>query len=335
MARAIVLLMDRDGSIRYYNAYLEELSGIPLSEAQGKEWFSTLLPERDHERIRSLYRHALAGEPVIGYVNPIRTRSGAERDIEWSGTFVQDAQGETLGVLSVGIDVTARRQLAEKERLATIGTTASMFAHEIANPLNNMTLQGKLLSRRLEKMGAGDEVVSSLTSILDEVRRLGGLLEEFRSLAQRQRVEPVETNLCDLVDEVLHLHASHHESADIRLERELPDDLPPILASPDKLKQVLVNLLKNAAEAMPRGGTLCVRGGCSDDAVTLQVEDTGEGIPEGADVFQPFETSKEGGTGLGLPIAQQIVLAHGGNLSYESEVGKGTTFTMRLPVAKG
>lgn len=335
IVQAIVLVTDREGRVLFYNSYLEQLSGIALSEARGKDWFDLFLPERDRDRIRALYVKAVAGERVIGNLNPIRTRGGEERDIEWSGSSFQDERGETIGVLSVGIDVTARRtlerELVEKDRLATIGTTAGMLAHEVGNPLNNMSLQLQLLARSLKRAGSPESATNTLDQVQSQIHRLSDLLGEFRDFARRQHIQLVPTDLRSLVDQVFQSHLPLDRVARIRFERHLPDDLPAVPASADKLAQVLVNLFKNALEAMPDGGTLRVEACYDDDAVSLKVQDTGQGIGPGVDVFQPFETTKPAGTGLGLPIAKQIVLAHGGELFYESEVGEGTTFTVNLP----
>lgn len=334
IAQAIVLLLDRDGRILFYNKYLERLSGIPFEEARGQDWFSTFLPERDHERIRALFGRGIRGETVEGNVNPIRARGGSEHEIEWFGSLLRNGE-EIVGLLSVGIDITEqlrlKEQLAERERLATIGTTASIFAHEVGNPLNNMVLQGRLLAKHMRDANVEDRLIGSLDGLLEEIRRLNSLLEEFRRFGAQHHLERKATDLLALVHEVTQLHVGPHAADSIRLECELPPQMPKVLAKRDKLKQVLVNLCKNAIEAMPNGGTLRVAGSCSDEAITLRFADTGEGIPAGLDVFQPFETTKANGSGLGLPIARQIVADHGGDLRYDSEVGKGTTFTLVLP----
>jgi signal transduction histidine kinase len=118
------------------------------------------------------------------------------------------------------------------------------------------------------------------------------------------------------------------------VEQVLPPDLPLIEADGEKLKQVLFNLCKNAVEAMPAGGTLTVRARNAGAQVSLEVSDTGVGIPEGVDVFAPFLTTKDRGTGLGLTIVRQIVAAHKGTLTYHSTPGQGTTFTVTLPVTQ-
>ena len=113
----------------------------------------------------------------------------------------------------------------------------------------------------------------------------------------------------------------------------VPDTLPSVQADADKLKQVFLNLCKNAVEAMPAGGTLTLRAHCAAEQVIIEVADTGDGIPDGVNIFEPFATTKAEGTGLGLPIVQQIVTAHGGTLSYTSTPGQGTTFSVVLPLS--
>jgi len=120
----------------------------------------------------------------------------------------------------------------------------------------------------------------------------------------------------------------------IKVEQILPPDLPPIMADDEKLKQVLLNLCKNAVEAMPQGGTLTICARNSGRHVRVEVSDTGVGIPAGVDIFEPFLTTKAQGTGLGLTIVRQIVSAHKGALSYHSIPGEGTTFILTLPVSR-
>jgi signal transduction histidine kinase len=117
----------------------------------------------------------------------------------------------------------------------------------------------------------------------------------------------------------------------IKVEHQIPDDLPPVLADKEKLARVLLNLCANAFDAMPNGGELTLRAYKADERVCLEIEDTGVGIPENFDPFRPFNTTKEKGWGLGLAVVSQIVQALNGTLSYESQPGKGTTFRIRLP----
>ena len=120
----------------------------------------------------------------------------------------------------------------------------------------------------------------------------------------------------------------------ITLEEQFPEDLPQVMADTEKLKAVLLNLSKNAIEAMPKGGKLTLRGYQSGKNVYIEVEDTGVGIPAGVNIFEPFTTSKATGWGLGLSIVQQIISAHNGTIEYRSDPGQGTIFKIRLPATE-
>lgn len=164
-----------------------------------------------------------------------------------------------------------------------------------------------------------------------QITRLANLLQESRSLSHRQdpKLQPLDVRT--LVEDVLAAEAPIHAERRVVVEHHIAPDLPVIYGDRDKLKQVLLNLFKNAVEAMPGGGTLTVRAGNSGNHVCLEISDTGVGIPYGVNILEPFVTTKAEGTGLGLPIVRQIVSAHGGTLDYTSSPGQGTTFIVALP----
>jgi signal transduction histidine kinase len=223
------------------------------------------------------------------------------------------------------------RALTERERLATLGTAAAMLAHEIGNPLNNMALQARVLLRHVAETHADEEISAGVTNIVEEIRRLNVLLNEFRDLSRRGdfQVQPVDA--CRLLEEVVTLHVAPDSNVQVTLD--LPDDPPQVVCDRDKIKQVLINLVKNASEAMSEGGgTLVATAIVNDATLIICVQDSGVGISEGYAVFEPFTTTKPEGTGLGLAIAHQIVVAHGGTLDYDSQPGRGTTFSMTLPL---
>lgn len=225
-----------------------------------------------------------------------------------------------------------QREVDQRERLAAVGQTAAMLAHEIGNPLNSMHMLAQLLQRRLSRaQGLDPSIAANLDKILAENRRLNQLLLDFRSLARRREPERRPVDLRALLDRVLELQEPLLDAQGIRVRRELPEALPILEADDAKLVQVLVNLVKNAVEAMTPGGTLTVRATADDGTVLLEIEDTGSGIPDGIDVFEPFRSTKAAGTGLGLAIAREIVAAHGGTLDYRTEPGVGTTFRLALP----
>lgn len=154
----------------------------------------------------------------------------------------------------------------------------------------------------------------------------------FSELRTHAVVELQRTDLSILVQEVLAPEMVLFRNSDVRLKPYL-NGLPPVMLDRDKMKQVILNLCKNAVEAMPQGGCLTLKGYLSSaDTLVLEVSDTGIGIPEGMDIFEIFQTTKPDGTGLGLPLVSQIISAHRGTVDYFSEPGKGTTFRLSLPI---
>lgn len=227
-----------------------------------------------------------------------------------------------------------RERLVERERLVAIGTTSAKFAHEVGNPLNGMLMNLQLIQRRIRKDVPGKELAPLVERVEHEVRRLGGLLEEFRSMSRRQSFVFEAVAPSQLLEEFAKTHRELYASMGVRVEVSSEDSLPAVHVDREKLTQVLLNLAKNAAEAMAEqgGGTLSLRARGDEYGVWLDVADTGSGIPEGVDVFEPFVTTKSQGTGLGLPVVRQIVARHGGELTYDSTPGQGTTFHVRLSI---
>ena len=171
------------------------------------------------------------------------------------------------------------------------------------------------------------------SAIQEEVRRMKRIVDEFSRFARLPAPEPSSISPADLVAAVLALYPSPPPG--LAIEREVDPALPPVRADRDQMVQVLLNLVRNAEEAMRGGGTLRLAAHRDGDAVLIQVSDTGPGIAEGdlAHVFEPYFTTKESGTGLGLAIAERIVREHGGRLEVASRPGAGATFTIRLPAA--
>ncbi|HET8644998.1 MAG TPA: ATP-binding protein, partial [Vicinamibacteria bacterium] len=177
--------------------------------------------------------------------------------------------------------------------------------------------------------------MGELTGIIrDEVRRLDELVGDFLLFSRADRVQHREADLDGLVDEVVRLLRPEARRAGVTLRREHGGaPISSFRMDAEKIKQVVINLVRNAVEAMPDGGAVVVETGLVDGVVRLAVTDNGPGLPEDVDVFQLFVTTKPKGTGLGLSIVQQIVVQHGGEIRAESERGKGTSFVITLPPA--
>ena len=237
------------------------------------------------------------------------------------------------------VEMTERQRAQEKlrhsQRLAAIATAAAKLAHEIGNPLNGLATTVQILERSLGKQQPlADELLSSTVQDLkQEINRLQSLLQGWRALARPQQLNLQPTFLATLIAEVLKPQVPYYVERGIQLQQIFSPELSLVIADQEKLAQVLLNLCKNAVEAMPQGGTLTLRGCSTETHVSLEVSDTGVGIPEGLNIFEPFTTTKEAGTGLGLAIVQQIVTAHQGTIIYTSTPSQGTTFTITLPIA--
>jgi len=218
------------------------------------------------------------------------------------------------------------------ENLAAMGASAAILAHEMSNQLNCLSFQTQLMEQQVadHKVGQHDAVPSLVPGLRRGIDQLCALLDEFRSLGQPQRLTLLPTNLVRLVSELLQSLKAQYAVQGVRVELDVSGRLPLVRIDPQKFKQVLLNLFKNAVEAMPDGGTLTVRLYKSRRSVCLEVQDSGTGVPEDLDSFEPFTTTKSHGTGLGMAVVRQVIAAHGGTVDYMSQREKGTTFRLTL-----
>jgi signal transduction histidine kinase len=229
----------------------------------------------------------------------------------------------------------AQERIIRSEKMAVLGTFASGLAHEVRNPLNSIALQLSILDRRIGRCepALGKEMAELSAVIRDEVKRLDGLVGDFLLFSRADRIQYHSADLEQLVDEVVHLLRPEARSAGVTIRRQrCGDPIPPARMDGEKMKQVAMNLVRNAVEAMADGGVVTVESGLVEGRAQLIVRDTGPGLPPGVDVFQLFVTTKPKGTGLGLSIVQQIVLQHGGDIVASSEPGQGACFTVTLPI---
>jgi len=231
----------------------------------------------------------------------------------------------------------AQARIIQNEKLAVVGTFASGLAHEVRNPLNSIALQLSIVERRVSPLPAsvGGEIKELVGVIRQEVMRLDNLVGDFLQFSRSNRVQYRPTSLDALVDEVMRLLRPEARTAGVTLRRQrIGAPVPDLRVDPEKIKQVVINLVQNGIEAVPEGGHVAVQSGLLDGRALIVVRDDGPGLPEGLDVFQLFVTTKAHGTGLGLSIAQQIVLEHGGEITAASEPGHGATLTVSLPVER-
>jgi two-component system sensor histidine kinase HydH len=209
----------------------------------------------------------------------------------------------------------------------------AILGQGVADRLDNISATVRSLGRySYEREIRIDETINGLLRpLIEEIHRVSLLLDNFRSL-EVVSLDLKPTSLAALVKDCLVLESVKTARGRTRIEYEVPLDLPVIMADEQKLKQVILNLCKNAVEAMPDGGTVTVRTYTSPEEVCLDIRDGGEGISEDIQVFTPFMSSKAYGSGIGLFVSRRIVSAHGGTISYTSKKGEGTTFHLALPI---
>ncbi len=235
------------------------------------------------------------------------------------------------------------RNLRQSEKLATIGQLASELAHEIGTPLNIISGRAELVKRRIENR---EETLKNAETILLQSGRITKIIQQLLGFVRQKRPEQTSFPIRDLLEATLDFLEPQIRRQNISVRKEIQADLPAVLGDPDQLQQVFLNIFLNAVQSMDRGGTLHLsaaakrisREGLEDGSrpyVETCIGDTGPGI-EGAvlkNIFQPFFTMKEKGTGLGLTVSQGIVQDHEGWIAVESEIGKGSVFKVYLPAS--
>jgi PAS domain S-box-containing protein len=334
-----LISIDRRAQIVMFNAAAERVFGYSREEVTGKKVNMLMAEPYATEHDGYIARYESTGESrAIGRIRTVsaRRKSGEIFPIELSVTQV--ASGEEVNyaafIRDISEKVKLQQQAVENERLATIGTMAAKFGHELGNPLNGMSLTIQLLEQRLRRQSQtlDEQVGSTLTRLKSEIARLNSLLQDFRSLSRKENYNFQAVSLAALVGETIEIELPRYAEQKIAVESSFTADLPRIAVDIDKMKQVILNLAKNSVEAMPKGGKLSFTGSATAGGVTLEVSDTGAGIAPEVDVFEPFFTTKSFGTGIGMTIVRQIVAAHGATISYRSEAGKGTTFSVQFPL---
>ena len=233
-------------------------------------------------------------------------------------------------------EMEARTQ--NSERWAHVGRLAGGLAHEIKNPLSTLNINLQLMEEDWGDLqnSQGRQLRSKIGVLRKEVRRLEEILSDFLRFARGTEVHPVDCDINDLVAEVVDFISPEAQAHGVQVRKGFTPALPRCRADIDLLKQALLNIIINAQQAMPDGGELMVRTGRTDLYLTIDITDTGVGIPKDRleDVFQVYFSTKKGGTGLGLPTARRIIEDHNGHVLVQSEVGKGTSFQVRLPVVE-
>lgn len=262
-------------------------------------------------------------------------KNGTYRWIHDETRLTRDDTGRPLEIIGYWIDITAQKQMEEAllktERLAAVGEMTAMLAHDLRNPLTGIS--GATYQLKNELKSKMDEKSKEMLDLVEkDVENANKIVNDLLDYSAEIRLELAETNLRSVTEQAL---ASVSIPSNIQLTNLVSDEVR-ITLDADKMRRVFENLIKNAVETMPQGGLLMIQSRESNGSLCVELSDTGSGISKEMmpKLWTPFHTTRTSGIGLGLAICRRVVEAHNGHISLESEVGKGTTFTVTLPLER-
>jgi two-component system, NtrC family, sensor kinase len=330
-------VLDRNGRVVRWNRRLEELYGVRHEDAVGR-----LLDDLFDAAVVGMIRSTSedAPEGVAYYRVPLTTRHDPARRllVNIAATPLRDANGRIAGTIVIAEDISSRVQLEEQlqisEKMASIGLLAAGVAHEVNTPLTGISSFTQML---LEGAAEDDPKTKVLEKIERQTFRAAKIVNGLLNLARPAQIDSGPCDINAVINDVLSLLEHQFRTGRIQVRKEFSSIAPHVQGIEYKLQQVFLNLLLNARDAMPKGGWLTIVTRVEGDAAVVEVADTGSGIPADqlSRIYDPFFTTKAigKGTGLGLSITYGIVQEHGGTITCESDIGQGTRFTLRLPLA--
>jgi two-component system NtrC family sensor kinase len=341
-----ITVTDMKGNILIYNQAAEETLGYKASEVIGKMNISKIYPEGLARKVMQLLRsdeYGGAGR-LISYPMVYVRYDGEVVEGNLSAAIIYDARGKEIASVGSFVDLRDRlkmeralrdtqEQLLQSEKLAAMGRLTSQVAHELNNPLYGIMNTLELLKTEIAPDNKRRKI---LEMALSETIRLSDLLRKMLSFSKPDQEERQPVDINSVLDEILLLHEKQLRENDINIVNRFTEELGLVNASKNQLRQVFLNMVANARDAMPDGGTLTVTTSSDAETVWVQISDTGIGIRQEnlGKIFDSFFTTKGEvkGIGLGLSVCYGFIKEHGGDIEVESEEGVGTIFTITLPV---
>lgn len=337
-----VITFNRERAVTTFNHAAEQVLGLARAAAIGRrcdELFGAA------SRVSQILEAALAhGTAITRQEFELAIADGARIWVGVSTSLLYDTRGQVIGATFVFTDLTEIRHLQEQvelqRRLSMLGEMSAGIAHEFRNMMGTMMGFAKLIAKKTDAADARRGMVDALNRELEAMDRL---IEQLLAFGRRSDLNPQPLQLDELLRRVA-VQVAAAAAPQPKLELDLPPGLPPVMLDDVLIRQAFTNLLQNAVEAMPHGGTLAIRmrvvnaparGAGGRQAVLVEISDTGVGIPKEVQdkIFLPFFTTKEKGTGMGLALVHKIILSHNGRIEVESGERQGTTFRIYLPAA--
>ena len=333
-----LVAVDARGQVNAFNRAAESITGFRASEALGQQWSAIFGPGVDLEEVQRSADDPHA--PPRRHEFSLTRHDGRVIPIGISFWSLRSGQGDVAGLIGVCQDLSAIKQMEQRmrqaDRLATVGRLSANMAHEIRNPLASISGAVEALAKELPH----DEGRNRLVEIvMRESERLNHIVAAFLDYARPAPMTPIDVDLAGVLDEVLLLIEHRALPATLKIVRDHAEALP-ARVDPQQLRQAVWNLCLNAVQSMPDGGELRVGGRLvttgAEPRIQIWVADTGHGIAEEdlPHIFEPFYSTKAGGSGIGLALVYRVLQDHGGLIEARSQPGEGTTFTLTLPAAR-
>jgi len=331
-----ILVINMDGMILYHNQSAAELLGFP-PDMKGPMWLGKMAPSL----MQALDWDTFTQKTYAASTQEIDIHYPQHRCLRvYSTGFTPHEQKKEEAYFALILnDITAEKAKTEAwiedEKLASVYMLAAGIAHEIGNPLNSLMIHLELIQRQLAQKGPKPEEVNrSIHICQEELQRMDHILQHFLKALKPVKPDLQPVHLPSIIHDVIDVQAAQLESLEIKVQFDWPALCPKILADPALLKQVFFNLIKNSLEAMDGGGVLYFRLKPHDQAMMLEIEDTGVGIQASAlsQIMTPFYTTKASGHGLGLILVQRILRAHQATFAIQSTPGEGTCVRIQFPV---
>jgi len=330
-----IIAVDADEKVAFWNRGAEVLFGYRAREMVGRS-LDLLIPpdvEGDGETVELTQRLFRDGF-VRNYRTRRMTKDGRRVLVEVAMTPITDEDGTSIGSMLILRDVSNVERLHEDltyaENLASMGEMAAALAHEIKNDLAGISGAIQVIKNSMDE---GDARRDVLAEILKQVKKLDSSVRDLLTLARPTAPQLEDANVCFILSEAVSILKSEPMMREVDIQRNFPPEICHVPLDTKQVSQVFMNIMLNAAQAMPRGGTMAIEVSETDEDVVISFADTGTGMTRDVaeSAFTPFFTTKPTGSGVGLSVSKRIIEAHGGAIEVETEAGEGSTFTIHMP----